>query len=304
VTPALVVLGNLLVDDLVFPDGSTRMGQPGGAVLYAALGARLWDVPTGCVSVLGDDYPAGTIDRLQERGVDLAGVRPLHRPGVRTWLLYEGRARHLVHRLGCPSHDDVSPAPQDIPGAWRQAPAFHLSPMPFDAQRTLLTSLSATDGAFVSVDPHHPITDESLAAWRTALANADAFFPNDHELRIEGAGDNPEAALPRLVNGRLRFIALKRGEHGGILYDAHTRRTHRWTPRISTVVDPTGAGDAFAMGFVAGHLEGLAVDDCLRRAVVTASFAIEAWGADALVNATRDEADQRMRSWYGVEVNP
>ena len=47
VTPALVVLGNLLVDDVVFPDGSTRMGQPGGAVLYAALGARLWDVRTG-----------------------------------------------------------------------------------------------------------------------------------------------------------------------------------------------------------------------------------------------------------------
>ena len=41
-TPDLVVLGNLLVDDLVFQDGRTRMGEPGGAVLYAALGAALW----------------------------------------------------------------------------------------------------------------------------------------------------------------------------------------------------------------------------------------------------------------------
>ena len=303
-TPALVVLGNLLVDDVVFPDGSTRMGQPGGAVLYAALGARLWDVRTGCVSVLGDDYPTDTIDRLQRRGIDLTGVRALHRPGVRTWLLYEGRARHLVLRLGCPSHEDVSPVPQDIPREWRQAPAFHLAPMPFAAQRALLQSLAAAPGTFVSVDPHRPITEDSLPAWRAALANADAFFAADDELQIERAGEGPEAALSRLVSGRLRFIALKRGEDGGILYDARTRRMHGWTARATTVVDPTGAGDAFAAGFVSAHLEGLGVDDCLQRGVVTASFAIEAWAADGLVNATRQEADQRRRSWYGDEVTP
>jgi len=43
VIPDLVVLGNLLVDDMVFPDGRTRMAEPGGATLYAALGASLWD---------------------------------------------------------------------------------------------------------------------------------------------------------------------------------------------------------------------------------------------------------------------
>ncbi len=303
-TPALVVLGNLLVDDVVLPDGSTRMGQPGGAVLYAALGARLWDVQTGCVSVLGDDYPTDTIDRLRQHGIDLAGVRPLHRPGVRTWLLYEGRVRHLVLRLGCPSHDDVSPVPQEIPHEWRHAPAFHLAPMPFGAQRALLLSLAAAPGTFVSVDPHRPITEESLPGWREALANADAFFPADDELQIEGCREDPEAALPRLVSGRLRFIALKRGADGGILYDARTRRTHGWTARATTVVDPTGAGDAFATGFVSAHLEGLGVDDCLQRAVVTASFAIEAWGADGLVNATRHDANERRRSWYGDEVTP
>ena len=81
-TPDVVVLGNLLVDDVVFADGSSRMGQPGGAVLYAALGARLWNVGTGCVSVRGDDYPADMLDRLQGCGVDLAGVQPLRRSGV------------------------------------------------------------------------------------------------------------------------------------------------------------------------------------------------------------------------------
>ena len=211
-TPDVVVLGNLLVDDVVFADGSSRMGQPGGAVLYAALGARLWNVGTGCVSVRGDDYPADMLDRLQGCGVDLAGVQPLRRPGVRTWLLYEGQVRHLVHRLACPSHEDVSPRPQDIPSEWRMARAFHLAPMPFAVQRALLTSLTSTASPFVSVDPHLPITDDTLTEWRAALARADACFASEDEFLFEQAGSDPGVALAQLASGRLRFVALKRGE--------------------------------------------------------------------------------------------
>ena len=303
-TPDVVVLGNLLVDDVVFADGSSRMGQPGGAVLYAALGARLWSVGTGCVSVRGDDYPADMLDRLRGCGVDLAGVQPLRRPGVRTWLLYEGQVRHLVHRLGCPSHEDVSPRPQDIPSEWRMARAFHLAPMPFAVQRALLTSLTSTASPFVSVDPHLPITDDTLTEWRAALARADACFASADELLFEQAGSDPGVALAQLASGRLRFVALKRGEYGGVLYDARDRRLHTWEARTTKVVDPTGAGDAFAMGFVSAHLEGLDVDECLQRAVVTASFALETWGSDALITATREEADRRLRSWYGEGVKP
>src|SRR5213595_1676520 len=90
VTPDLVLLGNLLVDDVVFADGRTRMGQPGGAMLYAALAASLWGVRTGCVSLRGDDYPAAALEALRQRDVSLDGIHPLHGDGVRTWLLYEG----------------------------------------------------------------------------------------------------------------------------------------------------------------------------------------------------------------------
>ena len=75
--PDLVVLGNLLVDDMVFPDGRTRMSEPGGATLYAALGASLWGVATGVASVRGDDYPDSALEALAARGVDLSGARPL-----------------------------------------------------------------------------------------------------------------------------------------------------------------------------------------------------------------------------------
>jgi hypothetical protein len=80
VTPSLVLLGNLLVDDIVFPDGSTRLGQPGGAIMYGSLGAALWGTHVGCVSLVGTDYPVTMLDELEKRRVDLTGVHQLGDP--------------------------------------------------------------------------------------------------------------------------------------------------------------------------------------------------------------------------------
>lgn len=302
--PSIVLLGNLLVDDVVFEDGTTRMGQAGGALLYGALGATLWESRPGLVSVRGDDYPADVLEQLRQRGVDLSGVQALGRSGVRTWLLYEGQVRRLIHRLGCPTHEEVSPRPALIPSEWRAAPAFHLAPMPFEVQRTLLTAIRGRAPAFVSIDPHRPVTEETLDEWREVLAGADAFFPGEDELLLEGAQVDPCRALPRLVNGRLRFVVFKRGERGGVLYDAHDQRFHSWKARAAGVVDQTGAGDAFGVGLVLAHLEGLPVDACLQRATVTASFAVAGWGPEALFAARRGEAEARLRQWYGSEGEP
>jgi sugar/nucleoside kinase (ribokinase family) len=301
VIPSIVLLGNLLVDDVVLADGTTRMAQPGGALLYGALGATVWESRPGLVSVLGDDYPAQVLETLRQRGVDLTGVRPLGRSGVRTWLLYEGPVRRLIHRLGCPTHEEVSPRPALIPSGWGAARAFHLAPMPFDVQRSLLTALREHAPAFVSIDPHLAVTEETLHEWRETLADADAFLPGEDELLLEGAHANPHRALPRLVNGRLRFVVFKRGAKGGILYDAHHEQFHSWEGRAGAVVDQTGAGDAFGVGLVLAHLEGLPIEACLQRAVVTASFAVEDWGPEALLAATRADAEARLRRWYGSE---
>lgn len=295
--PDVVVLGNLLVDDLVFPDGRTRMAQAGGAVLYGALAASLWSDSVGVVSLRGEDYPDDMLRALGERGVDLSGVRPLGRPGVRTWLLYEGRVRRVIHRLGGPTHEDVSPTPAQMPTEFGQARALHLAPMPSDVQRTLLASFAPE--AFVSLDPYAFVTEETLPQWRDALAHADAFFPSEDELLFEQAQVDPMAALPRLVSGKLRFVVYKRGLKGGLLYDAREGKFHPWKARTNGVIDPTGAGDSFAAGFLTAHLEGLPVETCLQRAVVTASFAIEAWGPAGLLEATRETAEARMQAWYG-----
>ena len=294
----LVVIGNLLVDDVVLWDGSTRMGEAGGATLYAALGASLWAGSTAMVTYRGDDYPARPLEALAGRGVDLAGVRSLGRPGLRAWLLYEGRRRRIVHRLECPSHAEASPGPDRIPAALRAARAFHIAPMPIETQQSLVASLEALPRATVSIDPHVPIRPETTEVWRGILAGVDVLFLGEDEL--PDAPEDPRTVLRALAGGRLRLIVFKRGPRGGIVYDAGGDRFLEWAARAERVVDPTGAGDAFAAGFLAGWLGGDSLDRALELGLVSASFAIEDWGASALLAATPDAARARLVEWFGA----
>jgi sugar/nucleoside kinase (ribokinase family) len=176
VSAELVCLGNLVVDDVVFPDGTTRMGEPGGAMLYAALGATLWETGVAVVAPLGDDYPARALHALEHRGVDLTGLRPLGRPGLRAWLLYEAAARRIVHRLGSANHVEASPAPGDVANRFADARAFHLSPAPLVCQRPLIEALAPRAEVLLSLDPHDPVREDNLERWREALALLDVFF--------------------------------------------------------------------------------------------------------------------------------
>ncbi|MCE9628288.1 MAG: carbohydrate kinase family protein [Candidatus Eisenbacteria bacterium] len=305
-TPDLVLLGNLLVDDVVYADGTTRMGVPGGAMLYSSLAARLWDATTGCASVQGDDYPQTMLDELRARGVLLEGVRKLGRNGIRTWLMYEGDLRRVIHRLGCPSHEEVSPAPDDIPLDWRRARAFHLAPMPMATQLQLVRAIRAWESpespAFISLDPYILVTPDTLAAWRELLQHVDAFFPSEDEMLLPGAHDDPVGTLAQLAGGKLRYVFSKRGAAGGVVYDTHDQRLHDW-PAITPAaeLEPTGAGDAFMAGFVTATLEGLPIDAALKRAAVTAGFAISGQGPEGLLRATREKAERLLAGWAQLE---
>ncbi len=289
--PGLVVLGNLLVDDVVLEDGRTRMGEAGGAVLYASLAAARCGASVGCVSLRGSDYPAAALAVLAAHGVRLEGVHPLPGPGVRTWLLYEEGVRRVLHRLGRPSHEAASPEPAHVPEAWRRARAFHLAPMPLATQRALVEAIRDWESpgapAFVSLDPHVPVTPQSLGAWGQILWRVDAFLPSDDEMRWPAGPAGAEAALASLAVGSLRFVAWKRGEAGGRLYDAAERRWRAWAAPAEPAFDPTGAGDAFAAGFVSALLEGQTVEAALERAAATAALAVRAWGHEGLLGSAR-----------------
>jgi sugar/nucleoside kinase (ribokinase family) len=297
--PDIVLLGNLLVDDIVLRDGRTLMGEPGGAVLHAALAAALWHARVGICSVAGTDYPTAALDGLADRGIDLDGVRRLDRTGGRAWLLYEPAVRRTVHHLDCPSHADVSPTIADLPEGYAAARAFHLAPMPLSRQLELAHGLAPAPGMqrLVSLDPFELVRDGTLAAWRDVLTHIDLFFVSEDEWRLAG---DAEGIVPSLAGPRLKHVAFKRAANGGRLVNLHERSSQTWQSRSRTVVDATGAGDAFAGGFLAGLVTHGDVGRSIEQGIVAASFAIEDWGSRGLMAATPATAAERRAEWFSA----
>jgi sugar/nucleoside kinase (ribokinase family) len=295
--PDLVVFGHLLTDDIVFEDGSTRLGEAGGAALYFSLGAALWGLRVGVVSRCGAEYPRAMLGALEERGILLDGVRFLDGPGMRNWLLYEGRIRHIVHHLASPPLADVTPRAAELPARWREARAYHVAPMPHVIQSELVHDLERTNGAILSLDPYVLLTAETWETGQRLAGAVDVFLLSADEFLVECDRDDPTPTLDTLWNGRLGHLALKQGASGGWLRDAEGWR--RWrTKTEAAVVDATGAGDCFAAGFLAGRLAGESSECCLQRGIVTASFAIGDWGVRGLLAATPGEAAARLARWF------
>ena len=294
--PDLVLLGNLLVDDIVLADGRTLLAEPGGAVLHAALAASLWDCRAGIVSVVGSDYPVAALEALAARGVDLAGIRRLDRPGGRAWLLHEPSARRVIHHLDSPAHAAISPTPADLPAGWAEARGIHLAPMPLDRQVELARSLGdGPDRPFVSLDPFEIVRDGDDARWLDPLAHIDALFAGEDDLRLAG---DAEALIRDWAGERLRLLVLKQAGRGGRFIDLHTGTAVCWPARSDEVVDVTGAGDAFAGGFLAGWLPAGDVALGIAQGVVSASFVIEDWGSRGLMRATPAQAEARLAAWF------
>jgi ribokinase len=294
--PAIVVLGNLVVDDIVAADGTTRPGEAGGSMLYAALGAALWDVRVGVAGPVGADYPRAALDALEARGVDGAGLRPLARPGLRVQLRYEAAGRRLLRLSGSPDLAEAAARPADLPDAWRFAPAVHIAPMPLPMQRALVAALrNGGCTGILSLDPHTAIAAGTRDEWRAVLSQTDVFFAGDDDLQGGLGKHEPDRDLADLAGGRLAHVVIKRGEAGGSWLDVRTGRRLAWRPAaVGGVVDPTGAGDALAGGALAGLARGESPRTALVRGLVSATFAIEAWGAAGLLAATRREADRRF----------
>src|SRR5438445_12667350 len=84
--PRVIVVGNLTIDDVVLPDGTTRMSNVGGNSLYTALGVRLWQPRVGLVTRRGEDFPHDLTSVLHRLGVATDGIVDIAGPTVRNWV--------------------------------------------------------------------------------------------------------------------------------------------------------------------------------------------------------------------------
>jgi sugar/nucleoside kinase (ribokinase family) len=245
----------------------------------AALGSRV-----GFVTKVGDDsFGALALERLRERGVDLAGIAHGAKSGV-TVVLPHGPARHILTYPGTISELRFEDLDLDYLASARH---FHMSSL--FLQRELLPRVPELfrrmkyAGLTTSLDTN----DDPEDRWDGVLEillHVDILLPNEREAMKMSGADDLETALSRLAQ-RVKTIVVKRGAKGAVAMRDGRRFSAPAVP--VTVIDPIGAGDSFDAGFLHQFLRGADLTTCLAYGNLCGAFSATACGG---TEAFRDTA--------------
>jgi sugar/nucleoside kinase (ribokinase family) len=295
VSAPLLVIGSIALDSVSTPFGETTDAPGGSAVFFSMAGALLH--PVQVVGVVGRDFPATALEALTARGVDLAGVTHADGESFRWKARYSydlSSRETLDTRLGV-----FAQFQPHLPAAFREARYAFLGNIDPELQLGVLDQVA--DPRVVACDTMNYWIESKRDTLLELLRRIDILMINDAEAReLSGDWNVYRAARWVLAHGP-RTVVIKQGEHGALLLDAeHVFKVPAYP--LQDVFDPTGAGDAFAGGFMA-HLarsDDLSVAN-LRRAMVyggaMGSFAVEAFGVQGFERVTATDVEARVRAF-------
>ena len=327
-TPDLVTVGGLTVDNVISADGRVALAQSGGNGAYSAVGAIFWTPRVGLVSCAVSSYPRKTLERLQAHGVDLGGVAWSDESlAACHWFIYDSEGRRdeglasppeALAEAGFPTDqlsreevtrwraqlaariapDEISYSsfrdrhpllPAQVPGDWRNTKGVHLAPSQPDVMLTMLDHF-APGGAIFTADPGGHLAHRPLYEIAPILARLDAFLPSEVELRAMVPGAGLVDALAVLADRCPGAIMVKLGPEGVLVWDREKSQAVPVPAEPADTLDPTGAGDGFCGGVLAGLVETGDPLVAARHGTISASRIVARFGADGALPANRAAA--------------
>lgn len=296
---AIVTIGELTLDDVVVEDLDVDWKQAGGGALYSAIGASLWSSQSAICSTVGPDYPAALLDELTAAGLDVTAVRRTEEcNSLGLWLLYEASgARHQFEKSAGGTFaqlDALRPGAGELP---HTPLGVHLAPQSSQGHAAALADFAHIPAKLTLDLLTEPYIDTSRYTEPGFLRRVDAFLPSVAEV-VDLWGHDDITLLDRQLSelGFEGTLVIKRGPLGVDVVTAG--QVVRVPAAPSTVLDVTGAGDAFCGGFLAG-LIATGGDPVLAaaRGVVSSSFVVETRGAlNALTSLDPECAAARLNA--------
>ncbi len=298
----VTVVGSIAFDAVKAPSGE-REKMLGGAAVHFALAASFFD-DVRVVGPVGDDFGPAELAVLEARDVDVSDIE--HIPGGRTFFwrgVYSddfNQRETLETQLNVFEHFEPK-----LSAASRDCDVLFLANIQPDLQRQVRDQCEAAE--FVALDSMNLWIDIARDSLVKTIATVDCLILNDEELRqLTGKAKMVGAAREVLSWGGPSVIIAKLGEYGAALVTAEDYFQMPAFP-LETIVDPTGAGDTFAGGFV-GYIAAHAGEErsqaMLRRAMAygtaLASFNVEDFGTERVSRLTADEVTGRVRELEGI----
>ena len=293
---SLLIVGSVALDSIETPWG--RVAQVlGGSATYAALAARLW-TPVSMVAVIGSDFPAAYAKMLAKRGVNGAGLTQVKGRTFRWKGRYDEnlQAKTLFLDLGVfkSFEPKLTAGQQKIPNAF-------LGNIHPSLQWNVLRQLRST--RIVACDSRDDWIKNNRKEFLSLLKRMDLIFLNDSEARLLTGIHGLVQATRHLAKMGPKVAIVKKGEHGVLAASKDSFFSLPGYP-ISQVMDPTGAGDAFAgtcMGYLAGRkLSWANLCRGIQISSVAASITIEDFGPARLTNLTKADVLRRCRAFQAI----
>lgn len=290
--PEIVIVGSLAFDDIATPYAARR-NVLGGSVSFACAAASFF-ARCGMVAVAGVDFSRAALNKLKKFGIDLRGLQIAKGKTFRWSGVYEkdfNKRRTLCTKLNV--FESFMP---ELPAAYRKSPFLFLANIAPQLQAHVMGQVDAP--RFVMVDTMDLWINTARAALLKVIKKVDLLLLNDSEARHLSGENHLVDAAGKLLKLGPRYLIIKKGEHGSMLVSRNGIFLLPAFP-VDEVIDPTGAGDSFAGGFV-GYLatQKNISDSAMRKAMIygtiTAAFAVEAFSIDKLSAITRNDFDRRV----------
>ncbi len=290
---SILVLGTTALDTVTTPSGRRREMLGGSAVHFAMSATRFTRV--NLVAVVGRDFPRRHIDFLKKKGVGVASLSIEDGVTFRWEGEYHGDLNTALTRstrLGV-----LATFRPRITEEQRRIENIFLANVDPDIQRHLLERMRAP--RLVGLDSMNYWIDHKRRVLVRLLKKVDIFVANDAEARSLSGETHLIKAARALRKMGAPMVVIKKGEHGVFVLFKDRIICLPAYP-VETIVDPTGAGDTFAGGFMgylatAKKLHAAAIKKAISYGTIMASFNVEGFGVERTARLTKKDITGRLK---------
>ena len=303
---SLLIVGTVAFDKIETPLGKTDKVL-GGAGTYIGIAASYFADTINIISVIGGDFPDKYHRIIDDHGINTDGIQVVKEGKTFYW---EGRYHKDMNNRDTLATElnvlaDFDPI---VPEKYKNCEFLMLGNLEPNVQRKVLKQLTKRP-RLVVLDTMNFWMDIAWDALMETISMVDLLTINDEEARqMSGEFSLVKAARKILTMGP-KYLIIKKGEHGALLFDKKENCFFAPALPLEEVLDPTGAGDTFAGGFI-GYLtktKDLSFEN-MKRAVIygsaLASLTVEKFGTDKIAYLKSDNLINRINRFKAlVEVD-
>lgn len=293
---SILVIGSVAFDSVKTPLGEAPEVL-GGSATFFSMAARLF-APVRLVAIVGKDFPEHHLQMFEHAGVDLEGLVRAEGRTFRWTGEYEENMN--VRRTIETQLNVLADFKAEVPDSYRTSPYVFLANIQPDLQLRVLDQLK--DPKLVCCDTMNIWIINQRKELEEVLKRVDFLIISEEEAQMLTKDHNIiRGARQILQMGRFSLI-IKRGGYGSILFTQQGEVFAIPAFPLEEVIDPTGAGDTFAGGFVGcmaerGNLELETVQKAMMYGNIVASFAVEGFSIEKLQSLTREKVARRLQQF-------